>query len=58
MPITTYNNVTTIFQNNAQRPDNTWAITLKETQMSRNQPRWLCSGTSITLMTAGSSHIC
>jgi len=58
MAVTKYNNGSIIFQNKAQWQNNTWAIALKETQMSGNQPRWLCSETSITLMTTGSSRIC
>jgi len=36
MPVTKCNSRSTIFQNKAQRQENTWAITLKETQVNRN----------------------
>ena len=58
MPITKHNKVRQYSKNKAQCPDNTWAIALTEKPKSGNQPRRLCSGATIALLTTSISRIC
>ena len=59
MLITQYKDNSMVIRNKAQRQKNTWAIALRKIPNKRKSiPSRLCSGTSITLMITGSSHIC